>query len=311
MKILIISGFLGAGKTTFIQEMIKKTQKQFAIMENEYGEIGIDGKLLGEDDETSSSINLYELTEGCICCSIKADFSNSILTIANAIDPEYLIVEPTGVGKLSAIIDNIKKITYDKIQLLKPITIVDIHEVRKNIQKFPDIYLDQIANSKRIILSKCEGAPKEELDEIKSILSEISKDAVINTEHYSKFDKEYFLDMLSDFLTHSSVISKDTFDETQLDNVGIQDIYLDDENKLLPFLNGVVSGVFGDITRAKGYLKCRNTYLRFDVVGSNYSITQIDDMPDSAAVFIGKNLKVKWLMDYLMKKESKTLKPLI
>ena len=169
MKVLIISGFLGAGKTTFIKEMIEKTKKQFAIMENEYGEVGIDGKLL-EDVNTDKKINIYELTEGCICCSIKADFSNSVLTIANAINPQYLIVEPTGVGKLSAIIDNIKKITYEKIQLLKPITIVDVNNIQNNIKKYPDIYINQIENSSNIILSKCEGKQQEELEQIKQEL---------------------------------------------------------------------------------------------------------------------------------------------
>ena len=310
MKVLIISGFLGAGKTTFIKEMIEKTKKQFAIMENEYGEVGIDGKLL-EDVNTDKQINIYELTEGCICCSIKADFSNSVLTIANAIDPQYLIVEPTGVGKLSAIIENIKKITYEKIQLLKPITIVDVNNIQNNIKKYPDIYINQIENSSNIILSKCEGKSQEELEQIKQELLKISKDAKIQTTHYKNFDKSYFNDILSDYLIKPSTIENNDYNETSLDNIGIQDIYLDNENKLIPFLNGIVSGVFGDIVRAKGYLKCGKSYLKFDVVSDRYYIEGIESIDDSRAVFIGKNIKVKWIMDYLVKKESKILKPLL
>lgn len=309
MKILIISGFLGAGKTTFIKEMIKKTGKQFAIMENEYGEVGVDGRLL-EEVNNENTLNIYELTEGCICCSIKADFSNSVLTIANTIDPEYLIVEPTGVGKLSAIIENIKKITYEKIQLLKPVTIVDVNNITKNIEKYPDIYIDQIKNSEKIIISKCEGKSKQEIEEIKNELEKVSKSAKITDEHYSKFDKTYFDEILKDYLVKSDTIQEE-YDETHLDNIGIQDIYLDNEQKLIPFLNGLISGVFGYIVRAKGYLKCNNAYLRFDVVDDRYYIQGIDDVEDSRAVFIGKNIKAKWIMDYLMKKDSNVLKPLI
>ena len=97
MKILIVSGFLGAGKTTFIKEMSRKLDRDFVVMENEYGETNMDETFLQDNEK----LNIWEMTEGCICCTMKADFASSILTIANTLDPEYLIVEPTGVGMLS------------------------------------------------------------------------------------------------------------------------------------------------------------------------------------------------------------------
>ena len=108
MQVLIISGFLGAGKTTFIKELLKHTDKEIAILENELGDISVDTDTLKEDD-SQEEINIWELTEGCICCSTKGNFASTILTIANAVDPEYLIVEPTGVGMLGNIIGNIKQ----------------------------------------------------------------------------------------------------------------------------------------------------------------------------------------------------------
>lgn len=105
MNILIVSGFLGAGKTTFIKELSRRTKKEFAILENEYANSGVDGDILKNSDKT---VNIWELIDGCICCSAKGDFAQSILTIANTIDPDYLVVEPTGVAKLSSIIENIK-----------------------------------------------------------------------------------------------------------------------------------------------------------------------------------------------------------
>ena len=117
MKILVVSGFLGAGKTTFIRTLAERTKKDFAVMENEYGAVNVDGDFL----EQTKDLNIWELTEGCICCSMQNDFATSIQTIANTVDPEYLIVEPTGVGMLSKIIENIQKIEYERITLLEPL----------------------------------------------------------------------------------------------------------------------------------------------------------------------------------------------
>ena len=123
MKVLVISGFLGAGKTTFIQELLRRVHRDFAIMENEVGALGVDGELLQNTDK-AEPVKIVELTEGCICCTRQADFASSVLTIANTVDPEVLIVEPTGVGELSKIIANIKKIEYENIELLAPLNIL-------------------------------------------------------------------------------------------------------------------------------------------------------------------------------------------
>ena len=93
MKVLIVSGFLGAGKTTFIRTLSNRLNKDFVILENEYASINIDKDIIKDD----TGLNVWEFTEKCICCSGKADFAMNILTIANTISPEYLIVEPTGV----------------------------------------------------------------------------------------------------------------------------------------------------------------------------------------------------------------------
>lgn len=135
MKILVVSGFLGAGKTTFIRTLAERTQKDFAVMENEYGAVNVDGDLL----EQTKDLNIWELTEGCICCSMQKDFATSILTIANTVDPEYLIVEPTGVGMLSKIIENIQKIEYERITLLEPLTILDGTMYDRCMSEFSEI----------------------------------------------------------------------------------------------------------------------------------------------------------------------------
>lgn len=135
MKILVVSGFLGAGKTTFIRTLAERTKKDFAVMENEYGAVNVDEDLL----EQTKDLNIWELTEGCICCSMQKDFATSILTIANTVDPEYLIVEPTGVGMLSKIIENIQKIEYERITLLEPLTILDGTMYDRCMSEFSEI----------------------------------------------------------------------------------------------------------------------------------------------------------------------------
>ena len=135
MKILVVSGLLGAGKTTFIRTLAERTKKDFAVMENEYGAVNVDGDLL----EQTKDLNIWELTEGCICCSMQNDFATSILTIANTVDPEYLIVEPTGVGMLSKIIENIQKIEYERITLLEPLTILEGTMYDRCMSEFSEI----------------------------------------------------------------------------------------------------------------------------------------------------------------------------
>ena len=154
MKILIISGFLGAGKTTFIKALQRHTQKEYVILENEYGDADIDTAVLQRDN-----MKVWELTEGCICCSVKADFANSVLTISNTLDPDYLIVEPSGVGMLSNIYTNIKKIQYARIRLLAPITLIDFHSFQEYMDTFDAFYKDQIINAGRVLIAKGEKAP--------------------------------------------------------------------------------------------------------------------------------------------------------
>ena len=177
MNIFVISGFLGAGKTTFIKTLSEKTGKEFAVMENEYGETGIDGALLKQD-----RLKVWELTEGCICCSLKSDFASSILTIANTLNPEYLIVEPTGVGLLSAVLHNIGKIEYNRIRLLEPVTVVDVHCVDHYLKEFMDIYTDQLKNTQRILLSKIENISAEDLSRVSALIRTVNPDAeILNT----------------------------------------------------------------------------------------------------------------------------------
>ena len=305
MKILIISGFLGAGKTTFIQSLVKETGKDFAILENEYGAENIDSQRF--DDR---KINIWELTENCICCSGKADLANSVLTIANAIDPEYLIIEPTGVGKLSNIITILQKIQYEKISILSPITIVDINSVHQYSKEYADLYLDQIENSGTLILSKSENVSNDEKQEVKNYLRTINKSCFIFTEHYSSFENTDWLNLLNKDL--ASQVIKEEREAILLDSFALNAVYMDDLTTLIFFLEQLVRNEFGKIVRAKGQLKVQEEYLQFDVSNNRYSITNFDGNTEGKVVFIGENIdRIKIRRNFTGKYKGVKLKKII
>ena len=301
MKILIVSGFLGAGKTTLIKEMANKTKRDFVVMENEYGDVDIDSNILKDE-----GMNIWELTEGCVCCTMKQDFASSILTIANSLDPEYLIVEPTGAAKLSNIINNIKQIEYERIVLLKPITIIDGNTFDSFINSYDDIYTDQILNGSKIIISKMESKEEyEKEDLIKKIKSLIMKNNLpldnieILEEHYSNKDKKWWENILNSFLDDKYAIKEleKPKNEEMPDSISMKACSVESENKFMTLLEDIVHGRFGFVARSKGFIKCGNNYLRYDVVGDRYAVTGANENDELEIVFIGKDLNRKLLRE--------------
>ena len=292
MKILIVSGFLGAGKTTLIKEMAKKTKRDFVIMENEYGDVDIDSNVLKDE-----GMNIWELTEGCVCCTMKKDFASSILTIANSLDPEYLIVEPTGVAKLSNIIKNIKQIEYDRITLLKPITIIDGNAFDSFISSYDDIYIDQLINTSKIIISKMESKDKEENEElvkkIKDILKKNDRDIDIISEHYSNKDKDFWEGILKNFLDEKYALKESlnkNAEEYMPDSISMKGCSVGSKGEFIVLIEDIIHGRFGYVARSKGFIKCGESVLRYDVVGDRYAITGANEDDELEIVFIGKDL---------------------
>jgi len=286
MNIFVISGFLGAGKTTFIKTLSEKTGKEFAVMENEYGETGIDGALLKQD-----RLKVWELTEGCICCSLKSDFASSILTIANTLNPEYLIVEPTGVGLLSAVLHNIGKIEYSRIRILEPVTIVDVHCVDHYLKEFRDIYTDQLKNTPRILLSKIENISAEDLSRVSALIRTVNPDAEILNTPYQNQPVEWWEKLLHTSPDKQRAIALPQQDSApDLENIGITGITVDTVNDLLELLVSLLRGYFGRVYRAKGFVPIGRQWTKFDIVDKQYTVSICDPMPESKAVIIGQKL---------------------
>jgi len=300
MKILVISGFLGAGKTTFIKTLAKKANKDFVVLENDYGQTDIDGAVL----RSCTDLKVYELAEGCVCCTMKQDFATSILTIANTLDPEYLVVEPTGVAKLSNILANIQKIQYERIALLKPLTILDANTFDECLQRFGEIYTDQIDVASRIVVSKAEGADWNDLQELERKIRDRNKDAeLVLSNHYSRQPKEWWDSLLSDFFNPdpASIPKNKNRDSVEMDTLSLTSVSLDTPTRLIAFLEALSAGVFGKISRAKGFLPCGEAMLHFDVVNRTYSVTGMEGAPDEKprCVFIGTDLRSGWLREAL------------
>ncbi len=298
MRILMVSGFLGAGKTTFIKTMAQMTGRDFVVLENEYGQADIDSQIL----QSQTDLEIYELTQGCVCCTMKQDFAASILTIANTLDPEVLVVEPTGVARLSSLIENVSRIEYERISLLQPLTIVDGMAFEKQLARNDSILIDQIANAAHIVVSKTEQADCEQRKDIERRLRTINAQAKIIFAPYADCGKEWFSTLLETSIEGESLSVPAPDEQLHMETLGLHGVSLDSPDKLIALLDAISFGVFGEILRAKGFLPCNDAWLRFDVVDGTWAITgYTGETPhESEAVFIGHKLQRSWLRELLL-----------
>ena len=290
MKILVVSGFLGAGKTTFIKELIKRTGREIAVLENEYGDTNLDSQEIQETGE----LKVWEFMEGCVCCSKKDSFANTIIAISASLNPEYLVVEPTGVGKLSNIIANIHKVSYENIRLLNPLAVLAPVSYHENMKEYGELYGDQIANAKGIIFSKIENEASNLLTKIKNEISTINPDAWISDIPYKEHDDEWWNQILQDPESEAAPIGENVINEAEQDpvymkQVSFRDVQLSSVSELILLLEDTIRYGLGSIVRAKGAIKAGEDFVRFDVADRMYAISGADEALDNQAVFIGEN----------------------
>ena len=289
MKILVVSGFLGAGKTTFIQELVRRTGRDFAIYENEYGQADIDARRLRQD----SDLKVWESTENCICCSGKQDFATSVLTISNTIDPEYLIVEPTGVAKLQSILDNVNQVAWERISLLAPVTVVDAVSWQNQRTDFPEIFDNQLSAAASVVISKLAPGSEDAAEPIKQLAAEMNPQAeVIAESSYADIPDEWWNGLLTRALD-GSVLEDAAGEEDEgpdLETMALTHAELPSPTHLIWLLDAASAGVFGKLARAKGTLPCGNQWVKFDLVERAWAITGDEPQEESRCVFIGRNL---------------------
>ena len=289
MKILLVSGFLGAGKTTFIKEMAKNINLEFVVLENEYADIGVDGDFLDE-----KNLNIWEMSEGCICCSMKGDFKSSIKRIYSEINPEYLIIEPTGVGMLSSIIENIREIDNNDIEILSPITLIDITSFNEYLETFNNFFIDNLKNTGKVILTKLENSSHFEIENIKNEILKINNNLEILTTDYRTFPKKWFGEILNKSIDNK-IIDKNFSLKTHINlrTFSKENINLKTMDELGLFLNKLVNGDFGKIYRAKGIVKIDGYWGKFNLVYKNFEMEPITDAKETKIVIIGNNLDIE------------------
>ena len=180
-KIDIFSGFLGAGKTTLIKKMIAESYKgqKLVLIENEFGEIGIDGGFLQD-----SGINITEMNSGCICCSLVGDFGKALKKVIAEYHPDRILIEPSGVGKLSDVIAAVSKVTNDEVTLGYTVAVADAGKVKVYMKNFGEFYNNQIETASTIILSRTDSIPQSKLDAAVAMLREHNSVATIVTTHH-------------------------------------------------------------------------------------------------------------------------------
>lgn len=293
MKIFLVSGFLGAGKTTFIKEMAKNINLEFVVLENEYADIGIDGDFLDE-----KNLNVWEMSEGCICCSMKGDFKSSIKKIYFEINPEYLVIEPTGVGMLSSIIENIREINNNDIGILSPLTLIDITSFNEYLETFNNFFIDNLKNTGKVILTKLENYNPFDIENIKNEISKINNNLEIITDDYRTFPKEWFGEILNKNIDNK-IIDKNFSLKTHINlrTFSKENINLKTMDELGLLLNRLVNGDFGKIYRAKGIVKIDGYWGKFNLVYKNFEMEPITDAKGTKIVIIGNNLDIDNLKD--------------
>ena len=300
VKVDIISGFLGAGKTTLIKNLFKSSMKneKVVLIENEFGEIGVDGTFLKE-----SGVEIKEINSGCICCSLVGDFSSSMKEVVEKFNPDRIIIEPSGVGRLSDIIKAVEKVEEElKINIVA--TVVDGGKCKMYHKNFGEFYNDQIAQAKTVIVSKTEKLSESKINDALEIIRELNPDVTVITTPISELDPEKVLDTLQSDKSGYDELLKSLLEEAEHEHHHHHHDDDDDEDEhehchhhhadevftswgeetakayskaeldaILKTLADENAGL-GVILRAKGFVKAKDDekWYYFDLVAGDYEI---------------------------------------
>lgn len=306
-KIDIVSGFLGAGKTTLIKKLLEESfvGEKVVLIENEFGEVGIDGSILKD-----YGIEIKEMNSGCICCTIAGDFSLALKELLMLYHPDRIIIEPSGVGKLSDVINGCKKFLKNgEVELNMCITVVDALKYKVYIKNFSEFYSNQLKNAKTIILSRTQNA---KADVIKNIINDVHKynqKAHIVTTDWEKVSGEKIIKLAeySENISEWNLLLNEFEDEHEhhhlkhhhsehhhADEVfqvwGKETAKIFDRSKIDAILNNLVN-IDGNILRAKGIIQTKNDqWIQFDYVPEEVIIRDTKPNCTGRICVIGENV---------------------
>lgn len=192
-KVDIFSGFLGAGKTTLIKKLIEEAYQgeKVVLIENEFGEIGIDGGFLKD-----AGVEINEMTSGCICCSLVGDFGRALEQVLTQFSPDRILIEPSGVGKLSDVILAVEQLHNENLQLNGFTTVVDAKKAKMYMKNFGEFYNNQIEHASSVILSHTGGMSQDKLDACVKLVREYNQDAPIVTTPWEELSGAQILETM-------------------------------------------------------------------------------------------------------------------
>ena len=292
-KIDIFSGFLGAGKTTLIKKMIQEAYagQKLVLIENEFGEIGIDGGFLQD-----AGINITEMNSGCICCSLVGDFGKALTQVIQEYAPERIVIEPSGVGKLSDVVAAVQKVTNEEVTLGYTVAVADAGKVKVYMKNFGEFYNNQIETASTIILSRTDAIPQAKLDAAVAMLREHNADATIVVAPWSELSGAQLLEAMEGKATLAAALEElehehhhhdheegcccghhDHDHHHHADEVftswGVETTRKFTVAELEAALHSLDTGRFGVILRAKGIVACADGgWIHFDYVPEEHNI---------------------------------------
>jgi G3E family GTPase len=296
-KIDIVSGFLGAGKTTLINKILKQVlpEEKTAIIENEFGEIGIDGQILG-----AHGIEIREISSGCICCTLFGDFILAMKELLTQVQLDRVIIEPTGIGRLSDILNACKNVNKEySIELNMIVSVVDCMKFEMYSQMFGDFFRDQIQIAKTIFLSRTQLCEEKTISSAEKAVRQINKKAQIIS---TPWEQMTGADILNCGQDHEStiiedIITNDIFshhhsDDDIFDSWSMSTLKRysrDNFNYILDQLQD--KDKYGDIYRGKGIFQTPDgSWLRFDYVPGEIHFKKVLNVGEGKIVIIGKDI---------------------
>jgi G3E family GTPase len=321
MKIDIISGFLGAGKTTLIKKLIKEQlyRERIVIIENEYGEVGIDGELLG-----GSNICIKEIVSGCICCSISDDFVKAVDIMEREYNPDRLIIEPSGVAKLSRVVSFIKTLdSLGNIKINIQAVVVDINNFDLYITNFGEFYTNQIVNARTVILSRTQNSNDQEITHVVMAIRKINPRCSIITTPWDRLPSQRIIsvceqridDLMRDSnqarkslnITHVIRNSKTVTNSSAKDvfDVWAKELHckfsIDEINMILESFKDDKS--VGFVIRAKGIIELLDgKWIKFDYIPNYIEIKEINSRSHRRVSVIGSKLDKIAIEELFLKK---------
>ncbi|MHB1394146.1 MAG: CobW family GTP-binding protein [Clostridia bacterium] len=292
IKVDVISGFLGSGKTTLIRKLLKAYESEKVVLiENEFGEIGIDGDVIERD-----GFEVFEISSGCICCIMQKDFVNLLSRVISDFKPERIIIEPTGISILSDIIDILRRPEFaEKCSINSLITVVDSMNYLEQCEVFGEFFEDQIVNASTLVLSKSQFVDKAKIDEITSSLRKLNAEADILTADWSAMKTEDFYRLLNGDITadFQGIVHAEyrPCRENEFDTFAIESSNKYTTEELESILSELSNVRYGQVIRGKGFLRGHDCCLEFSYTNGRFIVDENKLKLSGKLCLIGNGLK--------------------